>query len=50
MGGNHEHYTEEKFLVIRTRSIGVLAPGHEEIVLIEDGMDEHPADVEMHIT
>ena len=28
----------------------MLAPGHEEIVLLEDGVDEHPADVEMHIT
>ena len=37
VGGNHEHYIEENFLVIRTRTIGVLAPGHEEIVLIEDG-------------
>ena len=48
VGGNHEHYIEKTFLVIRT--IGVLAPGLEEIVLIEDGVDEHPTDVRMHVT
>lgn len=48
VGGDHGHYSEKTFLVIRT--IGVLAPGLEEIVLIEDGVDEHPADVRMHVT
>ena len=50
VGGNHEHCIEQNFLVIRTRTMVMLAPGHEEIVLLEDGVDEHPADVEMHIT
>ena len=50
MRGNHEHYIKKNFLVIRTRTIGVLAPGYEEIVLIEDIVDGHSADVEMHIT
>ena len=50
MGGNHEHCSEKTFLVTRSRIIDVLTSGHEDFVLIEDGLDEYPVDVEMHIT
>lgn len=50
MGGNHEHYSEKTFLVTGSRTIDVLASGHEDCVFIEDGLDEHPADIEMHVT
>ena len=50
VGGNHEHYGEKTFLVTRSRTIDVLASGHEDCVFNEDGLDEHPADTEVHVT
>ena len=50
MGGNHEHYSEKTFLVTRSRMIDVLTSGHEDFVLVEDGLDEYLVYVEMHVT
>jgi len=50
VGGNHEHYSEKTFLVTRSRTIDALTSGHEDFVLIEDGLDEYIVDVEMHVT
>ena len=50
VGANHEHYSEKTFLVTGSRTIDVLASGHEDCVFIEDELDEHPADIEMHVT
>ena len=50
VGGNHEHYSEKTFLVTRSRTIDVLTSGHEDFVLVEDGLDEYLVYVEMHVT
>ena len=48
--GSHKHYSEKTFLVTRSRTTDVLTSGHEDCVFIEDGLDEHSADIEMHVT
>lgn len=43
------HCIGKIFPAIRLTTVGVLAPGYGEVVLIEDGLDEHPADVGVHV-